>query len=1402
MNCSVFRFPSPAQPMQFDGERYTSGVEGAIQREHYHRYLFALRYCLDKNVLDVASGEGYGSFLLGQVAHSVIGVDIDQKAVDFANKNYMSDRVSYRQGDAVKLPIEDQSVDVVVSFETIEHFADQTDFVVEVDRVLKPDGIVIMSSPNREIYSEAQNYQNPFHVHEMNKQEFLDLLGLRFPHIRLLEQGAVFGSVILPLPFEQTDSVEGFTTRDGQIFQQLTGVPGAPYFIALAARGPVSLPLQSVLHSDLYLDVLHKSFAAKEQVLQEQAAVHMELAAQREREMAAQVELAAQRERELAAHVELAAQRERELAAHVELAAQRERELAAHVEVAAQRERVVEVAAQRMAAHAKQTRRFQAAIETLRARLVSHEEVNHKLNSEIVELVRRLALTRIVREGELPRESRGLGSLIHRRRRRLDPDYRVVASSPLFDRDWYLGKYPDVAEAQYDPVLHYLRRGAAEDRQPGPLFDGRHYALVNPDVAALNMNPLLHFLKYGVHEGRAFRHAVQGEFAERQNDREALGTEGLNPSFDAAFFGPFYTAAGHSDDPLVVWRNLSRSGAVPPATPEAAETIAATVRLSPFFDAGFYGRHLPSGMDPALHYAVIGEIEGWAPSESFDPQFYLARYPDLKAAKVSPLMHFQDHGKAEGRRGVPAVQRLRFAPLKDERQPILVICHDASRTGAPILGWNLIRDLRKKHPIVTLLMHGGVLEKDFAADSDVVVGPLIYEEWHPAEFSLIAERLVEIYRPLYAVANSIETSFMIPPLAAFGVPSVALVNEFAAYTRPLERMRLAYDWAAHIVFPARIVANSSFQTFPGLEKRRGVHVLAQGRQLLPGAKVLDNTEQEPDIGEVMRSADEKDKFIVLGAGFIHLRKGVDLFLSVAASARRLAPDVSFKFVWVGEGYKPDEDLFYSAYLREQINKSDLQDVVVFLEAVADFEPAYLAADVFLMSSRLDPQPNVGIDAVMLGLPTVCFAGASGTGEVLASDPETRSLVVPHLDTEAAAQEICRLANAPELRKAVGRAVQRVGRSAFNAEAYVTQIDTWGREAAAALSPIDLETLRSSGQIEPELALPPLSNLPRGATVEQVVLLQSKIVGMSPDQVANANFRRAVPGFHPQAYAAAHIEDCDAGGQDPTAHWLRNGRPEGRWWHPIFSPKSQPTGPREELRTALHAHFYYTDLAPELAQRMTANWTRCDLFVSTDTEAKAEALHRVFAEHSGPVTIRVTPNLGRDIGPLLTGLREEITNGPYDLWGHVHGKKSASTDTALGDAWRTFLWDNLIGGKYPMLDIAVAAFASDPKLGLVFAEDPHLVGWDGNRKNAEALAERMGFSPEFPEYFDFPLGSMFWFRPPALRRLFALGLKWDDYPKEPLPYDGSLLHALERIVPFVTASESYGLASLRAPHSTW
>jgi lipopolysaccharide biosynthesis protein len=183
-------------------------------------------------------------------------------------------------------------------------------------------------------------------------------------------------------------------------------------------------------------------------------------------------------------------------------------------------------------------------------------------------------------------------------------------------------------------------------------------------------------------------------------------------------------------------------------------------------------------------------------------------------------------------------------------------------------------------------------------------------------------------------------------------------------------------------------------------------------------------------------------------------------------------------------------------------------------------------------------------------------------------------------------------------------------------------------------------------------------------------------------------------------------------------------------------------------------------------------------------------------------VAIVPNRGRDVGPLLTEFLPRLLDGGYDLIGHAHAKRSVGTDAAMGEAWRHFLWANLVGGEYAMLDLAAAVFASKPAIGLLMAEDPHLVGWNDNREIAEDLARRMGIAMPLADFFDFPLGTMFWCRPKALLPLLDLGLDWNDYPSEPVPYDGTVLHAIERLMPFVARKAGFDTAGLRAPGTSW
>jgi lipopolysaccharide biosynthesis protein len=149
---------------------------------------------------------------------------------------------------------------------------------------------------------------------------------------------------------------------------------------------------------------------------------------------------------------------------------------------------------------------------------------------------------------------------------------------------------------------------------------------------------------------------------------------------------------------------------------------------------------------------------------------------------------------------------------------------------------------------------------------------------------------------------------------------------------------------------------------------------------------------------------------------------------------------------------------------------------------------------------------------------------------------------------------------------------------------------------------------------------------------------------------------------------------------------------------------------------------------------------------------------------------------------------------YDIVGHLHGKKSGHVETAVGDRWRNFAWQHLLGNKYPMLDIIAAAFADHPNIGLVFPEDPHLNGWDLNEAIGIELARRISLTKPLPTHFDFPIGTMFWARPEALKPLFEMKLDLSEIPAEPLPIDGTILHALERLIPFAVEKAGFAYAT--------
>ena len=185
--------------LEYTGERVVPGMAityGVI--EHLHRYAIAREFCGGRTVLDIASGEGYGTSLLAAVAAFVYGVDISSDVVAHARAKYGASNLSFLVGEAIAIPIDDRSVDVITCFETIEHLEKHEEMFAEFCRVLKPTGLLILSSPESSIY-HRRDPDNKFHRKEIGQAELRKLVNSHFRYGSYYNQMLVMGSLISPI---------------------------------------------------------------------------------------------------------------------------------------------------------------------------------------------------------------------------------------------------------------------------------------------------------------------------------------------------------------------------------------------------------------------------------------------------------------------------------------------------------------------------------------------------------------------------------------------------------------------------------------------------------------------------------------------------------------------------------------------------------------------------------------------------------------------------------------------------------------------------------------------------------------------------------------------------------------------------------------------------------------------------------------------------------------------------------------------------------------------------------------------------------------------------------------------------------------------------------------------------
>jgi O-antigen biosynthesis protein len=246
--------------IEWTGERCVPWAPDVqVVYEHFHRYLWAARLVGSRRVLDLGSGEGFGASILAEQAEHVLGIDVDELTVEHSRLNYAGPNLEFELGTALDLSAHEQgSFGAVVAFEIIEHVGDHERVLAEVTRVLSDDGILIMSTPDRRMYSEASGQRNPYHERELALDEFLELLGAHLPEVSAWGQRTITGSHLHALVEERGDGgpdASFFIERSGEEWR-LAGDPAALYCVAVASKAPLPAIAKSSTLADFGLELM------------------------------------------------------------------------------------------------------------------------------------------------------------------------------------------------------------------------------------------------------------------------------------------------------------------------------------------------------------------------------------------------------------------------------------------------------------------------------------------------------------------------------------------------------------------------------------------------------------------------------------------------------------------------------------------------------------------------------------------------------------------------------------------------------------------------------------------------------------------------------------------------------------------------------------------------------------------------------------------------------------------------------------------------------------------------------------------------------------------------------------------------------------------------------------------
>ncbi|MBN0986997.1 rhamnan synthesis F family protein [Amphritea pacifica] len=913
--------------------------------------------------------------------------------------------------------------------------------------------------------------------------------------------------------------------------------------------------------------------------------------------------------------------------------------------------------------------------------------------------------------------------------------YHIINSKGL---DWshYIEMYN--LDEDDDPIAHYILNWQRCPLIIPAVFDSAFYVERYQDIRESGENPLVHFIEHGENEARI-------PYSSDDISEPVLEPEDEDPDF------VLLTSCNQID-----WGEYK------------ANYCPDTVK------------------HPANHYLQNWDNLTPVFSGFFDTSLYYALYPDIRNNLINPLLHYIKHGISEGRIGWIEKQDYLEAGGRefDPSLKTLIVCaHETSYTGAPIVALEIARRFNANHNIVTVGLRKGEMHNAFLSTGFLHInfphGP------HVIFAKQILGELLKDYKVDAAVLNSVESLNFLDAAAYFEIPTVSLIHEYADYTLPRGKISRAIYTSDVVIYPAESIKLSGLDELKETTALRTEpnHIIVKPQGSIKFDAAVDTGESEASLRQKLKIP--QDGIVIAGAGYVQQRKGVDWFFETCYYLLKRMRSESdpraeqLYFVWIGDGFS-SEDMAVSVWLSAFLKRAGIENRCYFSGHVDSVSKALKEVDLYLLTSRLDPFPNVAIDALDADCSIGCFESASGIADFLNEYP-SRSVIAPYGDCYALADQVFENFETLTDRNGVNSSLceEKLCFSDY------TQVLESAIESAitkkSAIQNVIAENAAFKSRFDGTFYGMDFCDGDRQHHF--LSLLQKGIVFSKPYPGSAIQSRFRVYSYSDDQSFSDYVTSVFADSENTREPVLRLPSESDE----LFSGK-----------IAIQFHVYYKELIAEYAHYFSHLIDHdVDLFVSHVeplTDAEVELLR---GSVSGKLYLDLVDNCGRDILPFHRSYCQQLTD-QYEVVGHFHTKKSVDCVGGIGDRWRTYLLQNLLGGDGVAKQ--VLSIFNDSKVGLVYAEDRHCVDEGTNMPYIVELTKKMGLQPQV-EYYSYPLGTMFWARTQALAPLLKVD-KSTFRLEEPIAYDGSVLHAFERIIPQIVESTGASIQKVYLAGTDW